>query len=447
MTEKETGSGQADDLRQRAEEIARVKAVQAPETLDALSPEETQRMLHELRVHQIELEMQNEELRRTQGELETARARYFDLYDLAPLGYFTLNEKGIILETNLTAAALMGVARGALVQQPWSRFILPEDQDLSYLLRKQLFETGEPQACELRMLKKDGAPFWARVEAVAAQDANGAPVCHAMVSDITERKEAEEVLKKSIQLLSDIGKMAKVGGWELDLSTKEVSWTEEVGRIHGVEPGYRLKLEEALNFYAPESRPALEEALKKAAETGEPYDLESLFIPSGSKDRIWVGSLGRAVYRDGKITKLAGTFQNIDKYKQAEEALRASEAKYRLLVENAAEAIVVAQEGMLTFVNRMAGELTGYSEQELTSRPFLEFVHGRPEHGDGTPSEAIEGRCVSTEIRLSIGHSRWQYQVGGDRCHPDRLGEQAGDVELLHRYHRPQTGRGSANRE
>ncbi len=145
------------------------------------------------------------------------------------------------------------------------------------------------------------------------------------------RKQAEEELKKSSQLLRDTGEMAKVGGWELDLSTKEVSWTEEVARIHGVEPGYKPKLEDAINFYASESRPALEAALKKAAEKGEPYDLESLFIPSGSKDKIWVRSLGKAVYGGGKIVKLAGTFQNIDKYKQAEEALRKSESNLRAL--------------------------------------------------------------------------------------------------------------------
>ena len=109
------------------------------------SPEETRRALHELQVHQIELEMQNEELRRTQEELEASRARYFDLYDLAPVGYFTLSEQGLILEANLTAARLLGVARGALVKQPLSRFILPEDQDIYYLHRKELLETGAPR--------------------------------------------------------------------------------------------------------------------------------------------------------------------------------------------------------------------------------------------------------------------------------------------------------------
>ena len=141
--------------------------------------------------------MQNEELHRTQVELEASRARYFDLYDLAPVGYVTLSEQGLILEANLTAATLLGVARGALVKRPLPRFILPEDQDIYYRHRKQLFETSAPQVCELRMLRADAAPFWARLEATAAQDADGAPVCRIVVSDITAHKQAEEALRES----------------------------------------------------------------------------------------------------------------------------------------------------------------------------------------------------------------------------------------------------------
>ena len=124
-------------LRRRAEAVALDNAPQAPEDL------QPQRALHELRVHQIELEMQNEELRRAHEELEASRARYVDLYDMAPVGYLTLGEPGLILEANLTAAKLLGVARGALVKQPLPSFILPEDQDILYLHRKTLLETGE----------------------------------------------------------------------------------------------------------------------------------------------------------------------------------------------------------------------------------------------------------------------------------------------------------------
>jgi len=184
-------------LRRRAEEIARGKAAQPPDRIETLSREEIRRTLHELRVHQIELEMQNEELRRAQVELDAARARYFDLYDLAPVGYCTVSEEGLIREANLTAASLLGVARGALVGQRLTGFILPQDEDIYYLHRKQLFETGEPQACELRMVKRDGTAFWARLEATAAEDPGGEPVCRVVMSDNPERQRAEAALRES----------------------------------------------------------------------------------------------------------------------------------------------------------------------------------------------------------------------------------------------------------
>ena len=196
MTDQETSSNHAADLRRRAEEMLREKGDQSPQDLASLSPEEILKILHELRVHQIELEMQNEELQRNQFELKTARERYFNLYDLAPVGYVTLSEKGLILEANLTAAGLLGVKRGALVNRPLNRFVLKEDQDIYYLHRKQLFESGEPQGCDLRMAKKDGTPFWAHLAATAAQGGNGTPLYRAVISDITERKQAEEQIRQ-----------------------------------------------------------------------------------------------------------------------------------------------------------------------------------------------------------------------------------------------------------
>jgi len=176
------------------------------ETDRSLTKEYTKKLLHELQVHQVELEMQNEELRQTQAEIEALRARYFDLYDLAPVGYFTLNEQGLILEANLTAATLLGTARNTLVKQPLTRFILYEDQDIYCRHRKQLFETGVPQVCELRMLSANAAPIWIQMDATAVQDAEGVPMCRTIVSDITERKRAEEAIRQQLnfqQILID----------------------------------------------------------------------------------------------------------------------------------------------------------------------------------------------------------------------------------------------------
>ena len=182
-----------DELRHRAEKRVREKSEEMPEPGRALSAEESRPVLHDLRVHQIELEMQNEELRRTQAELETSRARYFDLYDLAPVGYVTIGEQGLILEANFTAATLLGVPRGALVKQRLTRFIMRDDQDRYYLHRKQLFATGARQVFDLRLQKEDGTQFWARFEATTTQDADRATeLCRAVVSDISELKRVEE---------------------------------------------------------------------------------------------------------------------------------------------------------------------------------------------------------------------------------------------------------------
>ena len=154
--------------------------------------DETLRILHDLEVSQTEIEIQNEELRRTQADLDIARIRYFDLYDLAPVGYCTLSDMGLILESNLTAATLLDVSRSALDKQPISRFILTEDQDIYYFHYKTLFEAGEPQSFDLRMVKQDGAPFWVRMIVTVAQDAPGDGFCRVVLSDITDRKTAKQ---------------------------------------------------------------------------------------------------------------------------------------------------------------------------------------------------------------------------------------------------------------
>ena len=209
MNKKETRLGGKTDLRKKAEKITREKAALPLGNTEKMSPAVVKRTLHELQVHQVELELQNEELCRAQAELDVAGARFFDFYDLAPVGYFTLSEKGLILEANLTAATMLGVVRRELVKQPLSSFILPKDKDIYYLQHKQLFETasassgqaGKTQTYELHMVKEDGSTFWVRLDTIAARDTDGAPICRIVMSNITEPKRAEKELRQSVKLL------------------------------------------------------------------------------------------------------------------------------------------------------------------------------------------------------------------------------------------------------
>ncbi|MBM9518458.1 PAS domain S-box protein [Desulforhopalus vacuolatus] len=180
------------------------------EKIDTMSKAEIKQLFHELRVHQIELEMQNEELRIAQQALDVSNARYLDLYDFAPIGYITLNEQGIILEANLSAATLLGKARSELLMRSLSGFILKEDQDIYYLHRKLLFESGEPQECELRMVNKAGQFFWAHLTSIDAQY-NGESVFRIVISNVTERKRSEAENKKLQAQLTQADKMESVG--------------------------------------------------------------------------------------------------------------------------------------------------------------------------------------------------------------------------------------------
>ena len=182
-------------LRQRAEEIFQEKAVQLPGGLELTWPQEIRHKLHELQVYQFELELQNDELRRAQEELDSIRSRYFELYNLAPVGYCTLSEKGLILEANLTAAMMLDEELGVLVKQPISRFIHKEDQDIYYAHRKELIDIGRPQVFDLRMVRKGQGAFWAQLRTIFASDADGTPVYRLVLSDITEQKHTEATLK------------------------------------------------------------------------------------------------------------------------------------------------------------------------------------------------------------------------------------------------------------
>jgi PAS domain S-box-containing protein len=327
MTSRDDRPVDAAGLRLRAEETARVRAASSPENVEALSPEETRRTLHELRVHQIELEMQNEELRRAQVELDAARERYFDLYDLAPVGYCTVSEQGLILEANLTAAGLLGEARAALVKQPISRFILPGDMDIHYLHFKRLLETGSPQAWELRLLRKDSAPFWARVEATAVQDADGTPVSRVVMTDITERKRSEQAMVRASERHRVALEAALLGAWEYRFDTGEVSCDDCCRHMFGLPVGGQIEYNQAMACIHAKDRAGVGEAVRQAiAGVADGADHREFRVvwPDGSVH--WVAAHGRVYFESEgdsrRAVRYIGVSMDTTERRRAEENLR-----------------------------------------------------------------------------------------------------------------------------
>jgi len=196
QTTRHDFAGDKAELRRKAEDALETAAT--PDDRASPLPGDIQALVHDLRVHQIELELQNEALREAQAELEAAEERFRELYDQAPVGYCTVDEGGLVLEANLTVATLLGVFRGTLIGQRVQAFIPQPDKDAYHRFSAALFETRSPRSIDLRMVRADGERRVVRVDAVV-KALDGAPVCLATLSDITGREDAERVRQSEEQ--------------------------------------------------------------------------------------------------------------------------------------------------------------------------------------------------------------------------------------------------------
>jgi PAS domain S-box-containing protein len=172
---------------------ARKRVSAVPENLEDLENEEHRLVFHRLSTQQLLLEKQNEALQRAQEDLKLERTRYLELYNMAPVGYCTLSDEGLILAANLTLSALLGVSQHDLINQPFVQYIHPEDRES---IRFQQADTGGclPQVYELRMVRSDGSAFWACLASNTSQEHRVVKKCRLTISDISELKRTKEIL-------------------------------------------------------------------------------------------------------------------------------------------------------------------------------------------------------------------------------------------------------------
>jgi PAS domain S-box-containing protein len=194
----------AADLRRRAE--ARLRAglrLPPAEPGGSRSVADARRLVHELQVHQVELEMQNAELQTARDRLEVLLEKFTDLYDFAPVGYFSLDEQGRILEVNLTGATLLGVERSRLLGERFPRFSSPASRPVVRTFLERVFTGGSKQVCEATLLKESGPAFWASLHGTSAISPNASGNwCRLAVSDVSARKQAEEA-QRHLEVMID----------------------------------------------------------------------------------------------------------------------------------------------------------------------------------------------------------------------------------------------------
>lgn len=286
-----------------------------------LSIEDAHRLVHELEVHQVELEMQNEELRQTRDAMDVTLEKYTDLFDFAPVGYFTLNRSGEILVLNLSGSILLGVERSQLIGRNFVRFITTEDQSYISDFIDNIFTTRKKLTCETRLTRQSNSPLTIHISAIA--DSSGSE-CRITVTDITALKNAEKALRESEKLYRAIGEANDYGIWVCDPDGRNIYASQSFLKMVGITQeqcsdfgwGDLLHPDDAENTMA---------AWKECVRTRGKWNIEHRFIGA---DGNWHPVLARGVPITNEFDEIiywAGINLDISQIKQTQEALRQSE--------------------------------------------------------------------------------------------------------------------------
>jgi PAS domain S-box-containing protein len=355
--------------------VAEKKLIGPPEISLVLKSQTPEQLVHELQVHQIELETQAEELRRTQAELEESRDKYYDLYEFAPVGYLTLTDKELVSDVNLTGAKLLGVPRNKLQKAHFRKFVVPEDSNQWARYFMKVVDSGKKQICILTIRRSDGSTFPARLEGILVRESsNRAPMLKLTIGDITDIRVTEQALAEREELFRSV----------VHNSSDLTILTDSNGSITYVSP----QCEQVLGYPAqefvgkiipeiihPDDIARCREKWEQVAQQGlDIHDYEYRIIDARGSVR-WIAHSACLTLVNGRVLGMQNTIRDITERKNAENALRESETKYKNVIENANEAIVVVQDKKIVYANPRAVEIIQATPEEIASQPFINFIH------------------------------------------------------------------------
>ncbi|MCE1197475.1 MAG: PAS domain S-box protein [Marinilabiliales bacterium] len=268
------------------------------------------------------------------------------------------------VEVNEAFLSLTGYSRSEIVGHIFREINLWKDFGDRQRMKESVVRDGSVRDLEIKILTKDGSE---RIMLMCVELIHLAKRRYLLLmgNDITDRKKVEEMLLYKDRLMYEVGKIAKVGGWEIDCLKNAASWTEAVALIHDVDPALPTTVETGIDYYTDESRPVIEKAVREALEEGKPYDVE-LEIVSATGVHKWVRTIGHPVVEDGKVVKVFGSIQDISEIKRVEDELRQSEEKFRILMENLPLPVAVVNgTGTIYFRNERFIDAFGYSLEEI----------------------------------------------------------------------------------
>ena len=357
------------DLRELAEKAMSEKAHGVGSNHAHLSLAEAREALHELQVHQIELEMQNEELRRLHDALDAARERYFDLYNLAPVAYCTITKPGLIQEANFKMAEMLGVAPRQLRQQRLSHYILKADQDIFYLLQNKFKTLGSTHSCELRMYDTDANIFWAHLAASSHASESGEQVLRLAITDISQIKLAEEGQAIAAATFETHTSKLVTDAERVILKVNQ-AFTQATGyaaeEVVGKPPSFLNSGRHSAAFIdgiwdCVEAKGTWSGELWSRRKNGH-LGLERVDISSVKDKR-------------GLTTNYVANFQDISETEMLRALSAASHARMAALFDGALNSILLADDdGRYIDANPAACRLLGYSREELMQKKVSDIV-------------------------------------------------------------------------
>ena len=329
------------------------------------------RQLHELQVHQVELEMQNVELQKVRDELEIALEKYTDLYEFAPVGYFTLAPDSTIRLVNLTGTVLVGVGRARLVGQTFAGLLAVEARSEFHSFLKQVFAAQTRLSRDFELLRPGLPPRAVNMEAQRLPDGRQ---CRAVLVDITARLQAEQNVRESEERFRVMANAMPQLAW-IARPDGHILWYNQRWYDY---TGTTLKQMEGWGWQRVHDAAVLPKVLKRwkaSIATGEPFDMT---FPLRGADGLFRPFLTRIIplkNADGQVVQWFGTNTDVAEQQRAEEKVRVSEVRYRRLFEAAHDGVLILDPATrkITDANPFMTELLGHQHAQLVGKELFEI--------------------------------------------------------------------------
>ncbi|PKO31824.1 MAG: hypothetical protein CVU34_16680 [Betaproteobacteria bacterium HGW-Betaproteobacteria-7] len=426
-------------LRQRAEVRFRQSAPEEPKT-----QWDYVQLVHELQVHQIELEMHNEELRHAYDEADGLRDRYADIYDFAPVGYFTLDRNGVIIDMNLAGSILLGIKGSQKGRHRFAAHVADEDLEAFNRYCSDVLQARQKMHCELALLPTQYRPAaWVRVEGVPDE---GGEECRLVVLDITAARQAEARLREREQYQRAVLDNFPFMVWLKDPQSRFLAVNTPFAKTFGKDSpdeliglsDFDITRRESAEIYQAQERAVLQSGERKVDE--QLLDLDG--------QPRWFEVYRSPVDLAGQLLGTVGFARDVTEQHEARRALKNSERRYRSFIEKMPLSIAILQDGLLKFINPKVPELLGYAAEECLGKPFMELIceADRPwameahrGHSLGQPlADQSEIRLVNKagqliDCLLHVSSVEWEGRVAAMVVLKDITAKKAEEAELQRR--------------